>query len=683
MTARPSSATIDRQIRTLFSIGAVGAMTDGALLEHFVRGGDAAEPAFASLVERHGPMVLRVCRNLLVDSHLAEDAFQVTFLLLARRASSIHNPDALAGWLHRVARRVAIRARVRTSRRGDREQAQFTEVTVTDGNPVERDELGAIVHQEIERLHNTQRLPILLCALEGLSHEEAARRLGWPVGTIKSRLVRGRRQLEARLTRRGVAPAIVLTAVGGTTEAPAAVPLALAVAATRIAAASAEAANAELTAGALSATVASLLKNELSAIFFTKLKLATGMISAAAIAIGLIGIALGQNSGRSDATAASTPNAPKTQTESDGTASQGEQREDIELRVVGPGGKPIPEAVVELRSDALPTAGQIRQGKFAKQGQYGMFVATDAQGRLAVKLPKAPTHLDVFINTPGYGPYWAGWSSETHAEPIPSRFTAELDAGWSVGGIIVDSEGKPVEGVTIGPGIEFKKRPGDLRQMRSGTKQKTDAAGRWRFDSVPIAMNQVFVEINHPGFAPIRRPLTRAEFGIERGREPVAKVVLNRGLAVTGRVIDEAGKPVVGASVRTKFFNDIREAKTGSDGVFKLAGCEPRMAQIVVSARGRATDMKEVRIDSDMEPVDFQMKPGGTVRIRVLDRQGNPVPRCASSSKIGAVATPTSHSTASINMPTRMESGCGTKHRWMNSRRISALPVGWRWRDSH
>ena len=251
------------------------------------------------------------------------------------------------------------------------------------------------------------------------------------------------------------------------------------------------------------------------ALFFTKLKLATGMISAAAIAVALIGAALGQNSGRIEATATTTPPAPKTQTESDGTAPQGKQSEDFDLRVVGPGGKPIPEAVVELRTDALPTAGHIRQGKLVKRGQYGVFLATDAQGRLAVKLPKAPTYFDAFICTPGYGPYWAGWSSETHAQPIPSRFTAELDAGWSVGGIIVDAEGKPVEGVTIGPGIEYKKRPGDVRQMRGGAEQKTDAAGRWRFDSVPVSMNEVFVEINHPAFGPIRRPLTRGEFGIE------------------------------------------------------------------------------------------------------------------------------------------------------------------------
>ena len=123
------------------------------------------------------------------------------------------------------------------------------------------------------------------------------------------------------------------------------------------------------------------------------------------------------------------------------------------------------------------------------------------------------------------------------------------------------------------------------------------------------------------------KPIPRAEFGIERGRQPAAKIVRDRGLTVTGKVTDEAGKPIAGALVRTKFLNDIREARTGPDGVYRLAGCEPREARIVVSAKGRAIDMKELRIEPEMGPVDFAMKPGGSVRIRVLDQQGKPVPK--------------------------------------------------------
>ncbi len=96
---------------------------------------------------------------------------------------------------------------------------------------------------------------------------------------------------------------------------------------------------------------------------------------------------------------------------------------------------------------------------------------------------------------------------------------------------------------------------------------------------------------------------------------------------MTGKVTDEAGKPIAGALIRTKFLNDIREARTGQDGVYHLAGCEPRAARIVVSAKGRAIDMKELPIQADMGPVNFTMKPGGTVTIRVLDHQGKPAAR--------------------------------------------------------
>src|SRR5262245_59986518 len=111
-----TAATLRKQMGTLFDLGALGTMPDRSLIAHFARGGGSTEAAFATLVERHGPMVLRVCRHVLADSHLAEDAFQVTFRLLARRAKSIHDPDRLAGWLHRVARRVALRSRTMVHR---------------------------------------------------------------------------------------------------------------------------------------------------------------------------------------------------------------------------------------------------------------------------------------------------------------------------------------------------------------------------------------------------------------------------------------------------------------------------------------------------------------------------------------------------------------------------------------
>ena len=299
----------------------------------------------------------------------------------------------------------------------------------------------------------------------------------------------------------------------------------------------------------------------------------------------------------------------------------------FELRVVGPNGRPVPEALVQIRTSPHPTANDVRRGTFVKDSTYGSFAKTDAEGRLAVLRPAAPERFNVDVTTPGYGPYWAGWSSYEHDGTIPAHFIVELEAGWSVGGIIVDDTGKPVEGVRVRPSIEYKKPPGVTKQFGVGTNLKTDAAGKWRFDSVPVSMNEVYVEIDHPAFKPLRRPLPRDGFGLEPGQEATAKITLERGLTVVGKVTDEAGNPIAEALVRTKFFNDVREATTGPDGTYKLVGCEPRSTRIVVSAKGRATDMKELNVEPGMDPVDFQMKPGGTVRVRVLDAQGKPVPK--------------------------------------------------------
>ncbi len=287
MSDRNAATTLGKQIGTLFDLGALGTMPDRSLLDQFARGGEPSEAAFATLVERHGPMVLRVCRHVLADGHLSEDAFQVTFLLLARRARSIHDPDALAGWLHRVARRVALRARAANGRRRQWEETRSADVEVVGVDPLMSEELGAIIHEEIDRLADVQRLPILLCALEGLSHEEAAQRLRWPVGTVKSRLVRGRRRLQTRLARRGLAPAMTILAGGHPLAAP--VPLGLAMATTKAAVQLVHGSAAA--AAAVSGSIARLLQSELTSMFLANARLAAAIAGAGAAVI-LLGIAL-------------------------------------------------------------------------------------------------------------------------------------------------------------------------------------------------------------------------------------------------------------------------------------------------------------------------------------------------------------------------------------------------------
>jgi RND family efflux transporter MFP subunit len=213
------NAAVRRQLRTLFDLGAVRELTDGQLLERFATDrGEAAELAFAALVERHGPMVLRVCRGVLGDAHEAQDAFQATFLVLVKRARRLWVRDSLGPWLHQVAYRTASCDRAAAARRSRLERRAA--MTVREAPPERDFDLERLLHEEIERLPERYRVPVVLCDLEGQTHEQAARHLGWPVGTIKSRLSRARERLRARLLRRGVGADAGPLAVAGLFKAP-------------------------------------------------------------------------------------------------------------------------------------------------------------------------------------------------------------------------------------------------------------------------------------------------------------------------------------------------------------------------------------------------------------------------------------------------------------------------------
>ena len=190
-------------LETLFRVGSFAGLPDGALLERFIGGPpDVAEVAFAALVERHGAMVRRTCRQVTGDYHDAEDAAQATFLILARSARSIRSTDSLSAWLHGVACRVSARANADAARRRARERRSAE--LAADASP--RREPWPEVHEELARLPERYRLPIVLCYLEGLSYVQAAHQLRCPVRTLQTRLARGRERLRSRLVRRGLGP---------------------------------------------------------------------------------------------------------------------------------------------------------------------------------------------------------------------------------------------------------------------------------------------------------------------------------------------------------------------------------------------------------------------------------------------------------------------------------------------
>ena len=210
--------------RRLSHLGTVAEVSDGQLLARFMaEREESAQVAFATLVRRHAGMVLRVCQQIVGDRHLAEDAFQATFMILARRAGSIRQPELLGHWLHGVAVRTAREARMRDVRRRRRETPAGPRIDrepIDDQAGVEsplirREEFEAI-HSEVARLPERYRIPVVLCDLEGLTHQQAAEQLSCPVGTIGVRLKRARQRLREQLTRRGVVPSAgVMAAVLG------------------------------------------------------------------------------------------------------------------------------------------------------------------------------------------------------------------------------------------------------------------------------------------------------------------------------------------------------------------------------------------------------------------------------------------------------------------------------------
>jgi RNA polymerase sigma factor (sigma-70 family) len=178
-------------------------MPETHLLERFVRENDQA--AFRTLIDRHGPMVLAVCRSVLDESHDVEDAFQTTFLVLVQNAPTIRSGASLGPWLHRVALRVSQRARATAAQRRNREKRRSRPES-EPGQDLSEIVSRPVLHEELNRLPDRYRLPIVLCYLEGKTNEQAAAQLHWPVGTVKGRLWRARSQLRDRLSRRGLIP---------------------------------------------------------------------------------------------------------------------------------------------------------------------------------------------------------------------------------------------------------------------------------------------------------------------------------------------------------------------------------------------------------------------------------------------------------------------------------------------
>jgi RNA polymerase sigma factor (sigma-70 family) len=283
-TAQLSTVVRDLRRAVLRQDGA--GRTDEQLLASFIEKKD--EAAFEALVCRHGPMVFGVCRRVVLSHHDAEDAFQATFLVLARKAASVKPRERVANFLHGVALRTALKAKATTAKRRGREK-QVTAMPEPEAAQQEQwQDLQPLLDQELNGLPENYRLPILLCDLEGKPIKEAARQLHWPQGTLAGRLARGRKLLAKRLASRGVVlSAGSLAAVGSQNAAAASVPTSL-LSSTVKAAGMIEAGQATV-AGVVPAKVALLMEGALKAMLLSKIKTATVGLLLVALLLGAAG----------------------------------------------------------------------------------------------------------------------------------------------------------------------------------------------------------------------------------------------------------------------------------------------------------------------------------------------------------------------------------------------------------
>jgi RNA polymerase sigma factor (sigma-70 family) len=276
--ARTASSLILQLIRRVHRDPRVEGSADQDLLRRFV--GERDEAAFETLLRRHGAMVLDVCRGVLGNEADVEDAFQATFLILARRAESIRKGASLACWLHGVAYRTALRARADCARRQRHEARTSPRCTTTDPDELTWREIRRVVHEELDRLPERHRTALVLCYLQGKTQDEAAVELGLPKGTLKGHLERGRSRLHARLVRRGLGPGAVLALAAWPASAKAAGlshPLDCAIVKTATAFAAGKAGVSDV-----SPNVAALSEGMVKAMFFRKLKIAAILLLALA-----------------------------------------------------------------------------------------------------------------------------------------------------------------------------------------------------------------------------------------------------------------------------------------------------------------------------------------------------------------------------------------------------------------
>jgi RNA polymerase sigma factor (sigma-70 family) len=652
---RPGSGdTMAKILRATARGGVHEGVADGDLLARYAEGSD--DDAFDTLVRRHTRMVLGVARRVLGGGPDAEDVCQATFLLLARKASGGVRRESVAGWLYATARLTALNAR-RARQRRQRVEARAAGRKAEPSDPLDRisgAELVTALDQELARLPDRYRGPLVLCCLEGLSRDEAARRLGVAPGTLKVQLERGRERLRAALARRGIelgAALLVVTTASATCSAGLQLTRAIRAAA---------GGRASRDAAALALGISAMTKKTLLLIGF----LAAGLLGAAGVWAG------GKPAPADDARAESQPKPAGTRP---------------------PPERQAKDEIVTFRGRVLTharkPASAARMFLIDNYGLLSELGATDADGRFAVGVARPATKHGKLIwlaaRLSGFGTDFVELNEVAPGAEIELR----LPADRPIRGRVIDTQGQPVAGAKIRLGDlsvygeesiepflkELLKRPNfrspgasKTRCMFGGTRDlltaATDKEGRFEFlgagderlvdlrvSGPGIASTSVEV-VTRPGFDP--RPYNEATLALRPkgtgeqlswsynpllvGPEPT--VIVESEKPIRGTVTEAAtGKPRAGVRVRMDQDNgtqrSVVEATTDRDGHYEFRGAAkaPRYTLAVDADAAAGFFGRSVTVpdSTGYEPIEVAIPTarGVIVTGRVTDRStGEPLP---------------------------------------------------------
>ncbi len=572
--ARAHLRCVVRHLRQLVGAPDADLATDGEVLQRFAACRE--EAAFDLLVRRHGGMVLGVCRSVLRHAQDAEDVFQATFLVLAKKAATLRRQDSVAGWLYRVAYRLAQKRRARAAAVRHRESQAPGRSGADAADDLTWRELRQVLHEELNRLPDKLRQPVVLCYLEGKTRDEAARQLGWALGTLKGRLERARDLLRRRLGRRGLAPGAALLASLLAHDLAAAVPAGLAGATTGAALAVVHGS------GSLAPSVAGLVEEGLRGLGAAPAKIAAGVALALALCAAagafLVRPAAGERSGpRGGPTAAerpapraARPATPKPAPTSDAPV----EKLTVTGQVLAADGKPaarVPVAVLVRESGPLRTYHRETFPRILGQGK------TDGAGRFrfVVSLPATSPVEETFVlaGGPGHG---LGEQKIDAAKRSP-EVTLRLHPERILRGRLVDINGQPARGVQVRVRrlvglitarewvqVDFRDPPDGLAAWPAPAT--TDGRGRFTVRGLPPKCEATLL-VRDERFA-------RQSFRVEAAAAE-ATLTLAPAYVLEGTVrYADTGKPVSGARI------DVASSK-------HQFGSRMEMMDVRTDARGR------------------------------------------------------------------------------------------------